>query len=120
MAKKEIKSNKKSATPKKVIKEVAETIIENAKTEEIEVNQEPMEELEEASKAKVDSVEQDPPMEVMDDKPTVVTETKEEEKEDTILEIQKEAFKAVFEKRNETRKISDPFNYSWNGQEIDY
>ena len=120
MAKKEIKSNKKSATPKKVIKEVAETIIENAKTEEIEVNEEAIEELEEASKAKVDFVEQDPPMEVMNGDPTVVTERKEEEKEDTVLEIQKEAFKAVFEKRNETRKISDPFNYSWNGQEIDY
>lgn len=120
MAKKETTKKKtvKKTASKKIINEVADKIIENTTVEEkIEVNPEVMEELKKVSEAKVDLVEyQDPPMEVMNGDPTVVTE-----KEDKILEIQKEAFKSTFkENKKSSRLLDKSFGYSWNGMEIDY
>lgn len=59
-------------------------------------------------------VDQDPPMEMLNDDASVLTQTDEIE-----VEAMKETFKEVTE--NKSRRLNgSPFTYSWNGQEIDY
>ena len=58
-----------------------------------------------------DIVDQDPPLEVMNGDPTVVT---------TVDEIEEEAMAETFKENKERKGNVDPFTYSWNGIEIDY
>ena len=58
-----------------------------------------------------DIVDQNPPLEVMNGDPTVVT---------TVDEIEEEAMAETFKENKERKGNVDPFTYSWNGIEIDY
>ena len=68
--------------------------------------------------AKVDFVEQDPPLEkeleVMNGDPTVVAP-----KEDKILKIQMEALTATFKENKINKRVDNSIGYSWNGMEMD-
>ena len=84
------------------------------KDDEIELNQEDLDELKKVSGVKEDfkeEVNQDPPLEVMNGDPTVVT---------TIDKIEEEAMAETFKENKKKRLINNMFGYSWNGQEIDY
>lgn len=119
---KKTKANKttvKKATPKKVIEEVANSIIENSE-EKAEVRPEILEEI------KVDTivVEQDPPIEkveVVNGDPAVVIPSNEIElNKDLTLEIEKKAFRDTFKGVNNNKsRIDRSFGYSWNGMEMD-
>ena len=57
-------------------------------------------------------VDQDPPLEVMNGDPTVVTE---------VEKIEEEAMAETFKENKKSNRIIDrTFGYSWNGQEIDF
>lgn len=56
-------------------------------------------------------VDQDPPLEVMNGDPTVVTE---------VDEIEEEAMAETFKENKKKRLIDNMIGYSWNGQEIDF
>ena len=119
---KKTKTNKttvKKATPKEVIEEVANSIIENSE-EKAEVRPEILEEI------KVDTivVEQDPPIEkveVVNGDPAVVIPSNEIElNKDLTLEIEKKAFRDTFKGVNNNKsRIDRSFGYSWNGMEMD-
>ena len=105
------KKTLKKTTPKTTKKVEKEKIVEEVKAiivnEGIETNTETIEEISDTSEA----IEKDPPLEVVNGDPSVVTPTDE---------IEEEAMANTF-KKNNTRKLNvDPFTYSWNGQEIDY
>ena len=126
MAKKETtkktkKTSTKNVTSKKVIEEVADSIIENTNMEEeIEVNPEVIEELKRDSEVKVDFVDEDPPLEVENGDPAVLAPVEEKKVEPTIEEA---AMKATFKNINNhksNRLLDKSFGYSWNGMEIDF
>ena len=131
---------KKKATKKakdnKVIKEVAESIINESKVlGPVEPSEE---EFKEAAKAAAEEilkqaeedepiiVGQDPPIEeveVMNGDPSVVIPSNEIEiNKDLTLEIEKKAFRDTFKELNNENKpkIDRSFGYSWNGMEMDY
>ena len=114
--KKTTAKTKKTTTkkaPKKVIEEVADSIIENTEVEKAEVKPEVLEELE----VETTVVEQDPPMEVVNGDPTVVAPKEEEVK---VTEIHEEAIKQTFKHINNRKgEIDRSFGYSWNGMEMD-
>lgn len=58
-----------------------------------------------------ENVDQDPPIEVMNGDPTVVT---------TVDEIEEEAMAQTFKENKKKRTIDNVIGYSWNGTEIDY
>lgn len=115
-AKKTVKAvEKKIEEPKKEVVEIEEPETK----EEIKLN---LEELRTVSEAKVDFVEQENELEVVNGDPAVLTNT------DEVKEIQKEVIKEKkqAEIKNETpikkitKKINQYFGYIWNGQAIDY
>ena len=95
------------------LKDDDEVII--TKDDEIEVNKESWDELNSISGVKEDFkevVDQDPPLEVMNGDPTVVTE---------VEEIEEKAMAETFKENKKSNRIIDrTFGYSWNGQEIDF
>ena len=115
-AKKTVKAvEKKIEEPKKEVVEIEEPETK----EEIKLN---LEELRTVSEAKVDFVEQENELEVVNGDPAVLTNT------DEVKEIKKEVIKEKkqAEIKNETpikkitKKINQYFGYIWNGQAIDY
>ena len=114
-----VKKTTTKKAPKKVIEEVATSIIENSE-EKAEVRPEILEEI------KVDTivVEQDPPIEkveVVNGDPAVVIPSNEIElNKDLTLEIEKKAFRDTFKGVNNNKsRIDRSFGYSWNGMEMD-
>ena len=102
-AKKTVKAvEKKIEEPKKEVVEIEEPETK----EEIKLN---LEELRTVSGAKVDFVEQENELEVVNGDPAVLTNT------DEVKEIKNETpIKKI------TKKINQYFGYIWNGQAIDY
>jgi hypothetical protein len=120
--------------PKKVIKEVADSIIENSESvsateteelEKIEVRQEILDKIKfdeavlENLKKEDEMKKQDPPIEkveVVNGDPAVIA-PKEEVK---VTEIHEEAIKQTFKHINNRKGAIDrSFGYSWNGMEMD-
>ena len=132
MAEKKTTAKKKAtkkATKKdnKVIKEVAESIINESKVlSPVEPSEE---EFEEAAKAAAEEIlkqaEENEPIEeveVMNGDPSVVIPSNEIEiNKDLTLEIEKKAFRDTFKELNNENKpkIDRSFGYSWNGMEMD-
>ena len=133
MAEKKTTAKKKAtkkATKKdnKVIKEVAESIINESKVlSPVEPSEE---EFEEAAKAAAEEIIKQPEenepieeVEVMNGDPSVVIPSNEIEiNKDLTLEIEKKAFRDTFKELNNENKpkIDRSFGYSWNGMEMDY
>lgn len=116
MAGRKPKTVKKTA-PKKVKEKVVETVIENPQEEQVmetieEEVLEPITETVEEEEITLDgdSVVEDenPILEVANGDPSVLTPKEEEVVKEEIKE------------NKQTRVVGDPFNYSWNGQEIDF
>ena len=84
----------------KASSEEVTTIIDNLKDDDVVI----------VKKDKI--VDQDPPIEVMNGDPTVVT---------SVDDIEEKAMAETFKENKKSNRIIDrTFGYSWNGQEIDF
>jgi hypothetical protein len=107
--------------PKKVIEEVADSIIENTEVEKADVRQEILDKikfddavLENLKKEDEKATET---FEAMNGDPAVIAPKKEEVK---VTEIHEEAIKQAFKHINNRKGAIDrSFGYSWNGMEMD-
>ena len=126
------KTTTKKATPKKVIKEVADSIIENS--EKAEVRQEILDKIKfddavlENLKKEDEIKKQEPimetcsepeytPTEAMNGDPAVIAPKEDKTK---VTEIHEEAIKQTFKHINNRKGAIDrSFGYSWNGMEMD-
>lgn len=124
----EKKKTTKKAKDKKIIKEVAESIINKEEFEE--ATKESEEDKAYVVNEPIVVVDQDPPLkdlntevEVMNGDPSVIIPSNEiEVNKDLTLEIERKAFKDTFKELNNNKKLKldDSFGYSWNGMEMDY
>lgn len=144
------KKTTKKAKDNKIIKEVAESIIN--KEEFNEVTKESEEDKVYVVNPQIVVVDQDPPLEdnrddesimeansepeyiptveqvekaieTMNGDPSVIIPSNEiEVNKDLTLEIERKAFKDTFKELNNNKKLKldDSFGYSWNGMEMDY